>query len=71
MIKINKTKARKLYNEGVKVYCLPCKVIYNNPWFSNVYISKDSGEEFDNITSRMTYYNCNSEVGYYLSYYVK
>lgn len=73
--RINKTLAWRLYDAGYDVYACPCKM---NPeshfWPVGVWGNKKKGGDFrDFITfwNCFTYYNCNNETGYYLSYYIK
>ena len=77
--KINKPTARKLYNNGITIYLLPCKVsetalTSKNSWVSPVEISlftcTHSANKFDRTVNDYEYYNCNAELGYYASYYV-
>lgn len=68
--KINKTKARNLYDSGEKIYLLPCKVSLNSVWVKPICVSKHSGLEFDKAVNEFEYYNCNKELGTYASYYV-
>ena len=78
--KVNKPTARKLYNCGVTIYLLPCKVSEvalqtgGNMWVSPVEISlltcKHDANKFDRSVNDFEYYNCNAELGYYASYYV-
>ena len=77
-VKINKTKARKLYNNNVNIYIIPCKVYpnYNNMWIQPIklnkeeYIDKNYENDFDKIINNFEYYNCNTEVGRYTSFYI-
>ena len=77
--KVNKPIARKLYNNGITVYLLPCKVsetalTSKNSWVNPVEISlftcAHSANKFDRTVNEYEYYNCNAELGYYASYYV-
>lgn len=84
--KVNKIKARKLFNNGVKLKLLPCKinqcVLYgNNPWMRPFEVSLElsvvkhliddgKGDIFDFVVRHYEYYNCNNEVGKYTSFYV-
>lgn len=63
--RINKSKARKLYNLGRPITVLPCKANLSSPWFSNSIVSKESTDkDFDALVNEFTYYNCNtSELG--------
>lgn len=78
-VRINKNKARKYYNKNKKnLYILPCKIYpcFNNKWIQPINIVKsgsyngDPDLDFDNRINAYTFFNCNYELGYYLSYYV-
>lgn len=77
--KVNKVVARRMYNEGVQIYLLPCQVnayimfdpLYKYVWIQTATISKDSGVTFDTAVNTFEYFNCNSELGRYAHYYIK
>lgn len=77
--KVNKVVARRLYNEGVQVHLLPCKVnahivfdpLYKYVWIQPSILSTDSGVTFDTAVNTFEYFNCNSELGRYAHYYIK
>lgn len=72
MVRINKKKARNLFNKGEIIHLLPCKLNINNYWFPACAISLTSDiKSFDGIVNEYEYYNCNYEMGYYCAYYVK
>ncbi len=73
MTKINKTAARKLWNEGKEFTIVPCNmrpehgVIVPAEWRKST-----PYHDFDQFIDRYTYYNCvNAETGRYPAYYVK
>lgn len=70
MIKINKSKARRLFNEGVAINLLPCKVRLNSMWIKPCLIEKKASGNFDDYVDEFEHYNCNYELGYYTSYYI-
>lgn len=70
MKKINKTQARKAFNNGVNVTMLPHKASPYSPWFSGASYDNKNDKSFDDIVAAITFYNCNSELGYYLAYYI-
>ena len=71
MEKINKTQARKMFNQGINLQMIPNKCNPNSAWFEGAYIFDNSDEDtFDTLVNKITRYNCNSELGYYLAYYV-
>jgi len=71
--KVNKTQARKMYEQGKSLYLLPSKVGFclNAPFMAPYEISKQScnNEDFDKIVNTYAYYNCNQELGRTVSYY--
>ena len=76
--KINKAQARKLYNNNVNVYILPCKVYpnYNNAWIQPIKLNKEEcidknyENDFDKIINNFEFYNCNTNLGRYTSFYI-
>ena len=76
--KINKIQARKLYNNNVNIYIVPCKVYpdYNNVWIKPVKLNKEEHIkncyeiDFDKIINNFEFYNCYTELGRYTSYYI-
>lgn len=84
--RIQKNKARRLYNDGVTVYLLPCKVYPDDdhPWIKPFELNKKRIDDhyngydelkklytFDSRINNFEYYNCNAELGYYAAYYIK
>lgn len=63
----SKSVARKLYNKGVSVYILPCKMRVDNKWNKPLCLPKYL--DFDKIIDEYEYYNCNNEVGTYCKYF--
>lgn len=72
--RVNKPTARKMYNCGITILLLPCKVRFDNEWVKPYSMSLMTSEEtenrFDRAVNTYEYYNCNAELGYYASYYV-
>ena len=76
--KINKVQARKLYNNNKNVYIITCKIYnnYNNVWIQHIklnkeeYIEKNYENDFDKIINNFEFYNCNTELGKYTSFYI-
>lgn len=79
-VKVNKPRARKLFNSGVPVYLLASKV---NAYCAfdkelcgfitpcRVEYKEDGGEnQFDRTVMYFEAYNCNSELGYYAHYFI-
>ena len=73
-IKFNQMKAiirREVKNGNYfEIYVLPCKVRINNIWMSPYKIVANSLEGFQDECSKYMYYNCNSELGEHLNYYI-
>lgn len=77
--RINKPTARKMYNNGITIKLLPCKVSErvfsnDNSWLKPIDISlftcTHDANKFDRSVDDFEYYNCNAELGYYSHYYV-
>lgn len=73
-IKFNQVKAiirREAKNDNnFEIYVLPCNVRINNMWMSPYKIVTDSYDKFQDKCSEYMYYNCNSELGKHLAYYI-
>lgn len=70
--KINKLTARKIFNEGHKVFLIPCKCRTNSVWQTGCWIDNTTFDRsFDSIVDEFEYYNCNKELGTYSAYYIK
>lgn len=77
MIRINKPLARKMYYSGHTITVVPCKCGVDNivaKTDMNYLLDSKCGDDmtnrFDRVVREFEYYNCNSETGYYVSYYV-
>lgn len=72
MQKLNKSQARKAFNNGLELKIIPHKANPNSPWFSGANYKNNNSfvESFDELVNSITNYNCNSELGYYLAYYI-
>lgn len=69
--RVNKTKAKKLYNEGYNILVMPCNYgQLNNLWTIDVEINNRSNKDFNNVINEFIYYNCNNEVGKYPNFYI-
>lgn len=77
-IRVNKAKARHLYNCGVTISLLPCNVPYlvgaTNMWVSPVEISRETSphtqNHFDRTVNEFECLTCCAQLGYYAHYYV-
>ena len=77
MIRIKKPLARKMYYSGHTITVVPCKCGVDNivaKTDMNYLLDSKCGDDmtnrFDRVVREFEYYNCNSETGYYVSYYV-
>ena len=70
MEKINKAQARKMFIQGIEVKMIPHKANPYSPWFIGAKYDNTSDKSFDELVNNITHYNCNSELGYYLAYYI-
>lgn len=75
MVRISKATAKKLYNAGFNIYLAPCKYRPENCVFTSavgcsIYTGED-GETFEKLCNAFAYYNCDSERGRYIAFYVK
>lgn len=71
IIRVNKTVARKLYNQGFDVGLCPCKANPESPWGLMVRFNKhDFDYSFDYVCNYFALYKCNSGSGKYPAYYV-
>jgi len=72
-VRINKVKARNLFNQGEIIHLAPCNLNPLSPWVRFCSISKsDSDRTFEQWVNSFEFYNCNSnEEGKYASFYIK
>jgi len=78
MKKVNKTVARKAYDNGQKVVMNPCKLAFPNFWstWSTICIVDKTHDylspaDFDTIVKYFEYYNCTYETGCYAHFYIE
>ncbi len=73
--RINKTIARKIYNNGGEVLFIPCLLNpLNNFYCLGIWENKDlqgQYDSFDNLVNHFEWYNCNNETGKYTAFYIK
>ena len=75
--RVNKTKARRLFNEGVHIVLYPVEANPFSMWAGSGYTINISNIDendkylptFDSIVNNFEYYNCNSEMGQYSKFY--
>lgn len=79
-VRINKMRARGLFDKGKTILLMQSKMIWSNPWENPCPINKaDECEEawapskvplFDRMINNFRYYNCDSERGRGVKYFV-
>ena len=71
--RVNKRKAKRLYESGENVVLCPHKMNPLGNWQLITIHNRldDESISFDRLAMASTWYNCNNETGNYLSYYVK
>lgn len=69
MKKINKTVARKAFNDGKAVVLVPCNM---QPKFGLMVSKNDyhGYDDFDKLNRAFTWFQCNNECGKYPHYYL-
>ena len=72
-MRINKTKAKGVYQSGKPIAVVPCNMYPFNEWFS-AFITQPNRcneETFDQFINSYEYYNCGlRECGKYAAYYI-
>ena len=78
--RVTKPIARKMFNSGITIYVLPCKVketaLDCQSWIQPAIFDITSTQldslynKFDRAVNEYEFHNCNAEVGYYAHYYV-
>ena len=70
--KVTLATLKKLLKENGKVefYSAPCKINIFSPFFGLFESTVKSTKELTNIIASIEYYNCSSETGKYLHYYI-
>ncbi len=69
-IRVDKRQARKIYENNGELYLLPCNMNPENSW-GMLLGPVNTWEPFDSMVNAATYYNCDSERGRYLAFYVR
>lgn len=69
MTQINKTVARKLYNEGKTFWMTACNMRPECGILINS-AHREYDEDFNKLVNAFVYYNCNNETGRYPRYYI-
>ena len=76
--RVNKARARKLYNDGIQIVLYPIEANPFSMWAGSGYTINISNIDendkypptFDSIVNSFEYYNCNSEMGQYTKFYI-
>lgn len=69
--RVNKSTAKKEYDNGNNVLLCACNLRPNSCWSTAVPVSNCNSIEFDKQIREFEYYNCTSkETGYYASFYI-
>ena len=72
MKKINKSTARKLYNEPKEFWITACNMRPEaGILIGSLSFEQMAGVSFDAMVNSFSYYNCDSERGRYPAYYVE
>jgi hypothetical protein len=70
LIRVHKTTAKKMFNNGEKLVICPNNLRPGFPWFPDATIDNKEETDFDKHINSFSYYNCiNKETGYYIAYY--
>lgn len=71
---INKTAAKKYFEDGKKIFLQSSKMCFNNVWQSAIEVSKEDltyKETFETLINGYKYYNCDSYRGKYIHFFIK
>lgn len=73
--RVSKQKAAALYGLGFEVLFIPCKLhpennFYNLGIWENMFLSGQY-ESFEKLYNAFQWYNCTSETGKYIAFYIK
>ena len=71
--RIDKRKAKRLYLDGVVIYIMANKMRIDNQWTQPCALeyNKSVGDQFQTMCDNYKFYNCTSETGRDIWYYVK
>lgn len=69
MTQINKSAARKLYNQGKTFWMTACNMRPECGILINS-AHREYDEDFNKLVNAFIYYNCNNETGRYPRYYI-
>ena len=69
MIKISRTKAKQLYEQGVTVCVIPCNINQGSDRFDSFLSCLEKDYKFENIVAYYRRMNCNERDGKTLDFY--
>lgn len=72
-VRIDKKKARIKFNAGCTIYLIQDMMRLDNAWQSPcpINMEKSSEKDFDKLVNAFQYYNCDSERGRGVKYFIK
>lgn len=75
IVRVNKAKARKMYNNGIDVLFIPCNLRPDSPYMLGAWENINLGDEkipFEKLVDYFEIYNCiDSETGKYTAFYIE
>jgi hypothetical protein len=72
--RINKTNARKIYENGDDILFVPCNIRPDNMFGLGIWENKELWGQYDSFNKLCEWYevyNCNSYNGRYIAFYIK
>lgn len=74
IMQVSKTRAKKMYENGERIYLHPCRMTFDNVWQPPLPYKKGELTEernFDQIFNAYVYYNCDAVRGRYPHYFIE
>ncbi len=70
---INRRKAKRLFENGVEIFVVPCKMRLHSQWSSPCITDCDAHENksFNSFVNEFEYYNCTNVSGLYPQYFTE
>ena len=69
--RVDKRRARRLYNEGIELYMVPCNCSVHSMFTIRMGEYWDRDYPFDIVVNEFEWYNCNAETGKYTMFFIK
>ncbi len=69
--RITRRKAETIFNNGGIVYALACRLHPENMWCAPCEVDPNTETSLSGFENAYIYYNCNSETGRKVAYYLK